>query len=292
VAAAVVAVAMVAAANVAASRRQDRRARLAADRVDVTVAQVGGVADLGEFRLGTVVTNNADATVQVQQLRLDPPLYDVLSTGLRLPVPGGTSMQINVNLQGRCPVPVGAAFRIVVPVVPASGHRRMLTVDVEPGLVQELAHRACGEIPPFTAVHISVRDVVSTQYGVSFVLSLTNRSAGVMHLQSIASAGLALAVRGGTPVLVPPHRQVVLQLKAELPACSRLPPPPGTPGGLLFGLLRLALLDSSGQVQVAPYPPDPADQLYPALLELRSRICPPKRVTVRVPGQPPRAIVP
>jgi hypothetical protein len=114
---------------------------------------------------------------------------------------------------------------------------------------------------------------------------LGNRSTGDLRLLDVASVGLAIAVRGGAPVSVPRNGRVTLRLRAELPVCARLPGDPGV--GTRYGALQLVLLDGNGQTQVAPYRPDPAGQLYQALIALRSRICPTRSVTVRVPGPTP-----
>jgi hypothetical protein len=79
---------------------------------------------------------------------------------------------------------------------------------------------------------------------------------------------------------------VSLHVTAQLPSCAQLPPPAGRPGSERYGTMQLALLESSGLEKTAVYTPDPRDQLYPALLALRARICPGASVAPRSIGRP------
>jgi hypothetical protein len=242
--------------------------------VDATIVQVGGAADAGAFAVGAVLTNNADRPLQLRAPRLEPPVYTVISTPDPGPVAGGTSAQVNLRLEATCPVPTGTRFRLVVPVVPASGRVRELAVDIEPSVLDDLAHRACGEIPAFEAAGISATYNSASQYGVAFGMTVTNGSNGPFALLEVSSPGLAVGVRGGTPVRIEAHGRLDLQVEVALPACSRLPPPPGRVGVQRFGSFQLVLRDVDGRDQAAAYTPQPGDPLSLALLALRSRICP------------------
>ncbi|MCU1591486.1 MAG: hypothetical protein JWP11_2742 [Frankiales bacterium] len=266
--------ALLAGLNLNAAAADRRRARAAADRVDATLVQVGGVADVGQFQLAVVVTNNGVAPLRMLSVRVEPAGYRLIPTSQPSSVAGGSSAQLAVHLEATCPPPAASALRIIVPLVPASGRRRELSVEVEPSLVADLARRACGDIPPFEAAQIAVSGVAATKYSVSFGMTLSNGSDADFRLLNITSPGLAVAVGGGIPVRVAANGIVALQLKVELPACSRLPPPAGRPGTERYGTLQLTLRDAQGQLQVAPYIPEPSDELLPALLALRSRICP------------------
>jgi hypothetical protein len=282
VVAVVVVLALVAVANSAAKRRQQRAERLAADRVEASMVAAGGDAGDRTFTLDLLVVNRGKDAITVKAgRRVVPPSYDALPFEDRV-VAAGATEQVDVPFRARCPVtaplPTGRV-QLVVPMAPASGRVRDVSTDLDEQRLWDLQRQACGYLPLQDSLALSVRGVSSTHYDVLFTLNVHNRSARRVVLVDVTSPGLAVAVRGGVPVLVNAGATVPLAMSAALPACSRLPAfgPPGRGGALRYGTLALELRDAGGATATRPYALGGNGEdvaLLTQLFALRSRICP------------------
>lgn len=283
VVAAVAAVALVAGLNLAAAARQRHAAHVAADRVSATVLADAGPAGNESFEF-RVLVDNAAGELRLVAARLEPPVYDVapLSTVV---IPAGATSEVAARVAPHCPATgVPPALRLVLSVVPASGRAREISLALEPLLVADLVRQACGFLTPAQAAEPQVVRVMSqTRYRVVFRLRLHNRSARPITLHDIVGVALSFGVQGGLPTVVPPDGVVQLDVEVSLPACAALPPA-GEPSVPLYGSFSLELSDPQGNADSLPYLTDNGDPLHPALVALRSRICPPGTYRTRPPG--------
>jgi hypothetical protein len=274
---------VVAGLNLAAAARQRHIAHVAADRVSATALSDAGHADNESFEL-TVVIDNTAGVLHVNGARLEPPVYEVsrLSTVV---LPAGAISEVGVQIAPHCPgAPEPPALRLVLSVAPASGRIREIPLALEPLLVADLVRQACGFLTPAQAVEPQVVGVTSqTRYRVAFRLGLHNRSARPITLHDIVGVALSFGVQGGLPTVVPPGGDVELMVEVSLPACGALPPA-GEPSVPLYGSFALELSDPQGNAESLPYLTDNGDPLHPALVALRSRICPPGTYRTRPPG--------
>jgi hypothetical protein len=281
-AAVVVVVALIAVANSTAKRGQQRAERLAADRVEATMLAAGGDAGDRTFTLDLLVVNRGKDPILVKAgRRVVPPSYDALAFEDRV-VAAGATEQVDMPFRARCPVrsplPTGRV-QLVVPMAPASGRVRDVSTDIEEQRLWDLQRQACGYLPLQDSLALSVRGVSATRYSVLFTLDVHNVSARRVVLVDVTSPGLAVAVRGGVPVLVNAGTTAPLAMSAALPACSRLPAsgPPSRGGALRYGALALQLRDAGGATATRPYAlgADGAGvALLTELFALRNRICP------------------
>jgi hypothetical protein len=262
-------VAVIAAANAAAARREHRQARNAADRVEATLVAAGGEVRDHEFDMTLLVTNRGGPITVRAGRRVAPAVFDAQAWEDRF-VESGTTEQLTVPFTARCPVPPEERDRrlsLVVPIAPASGRVRDVAIYINEHLLWDLSRRACNFDPLIDGAAPLVGDVAATRYGVTFTLSLTNHSDRPLDIVNLTSPGLALSVRGGVPVVVPPYGAAQLAVTVALPACSRLPTGPG------YGAIALEVRGENGGLQNQPVTGG-SDDLRFALGQLRTRICP------------------
>jgi hypothetical protein len=274
---------VVAGLNLAAGARQRHTARVAADRVSATVLPLAGHAERARFDI-SVLVDNAAGDLRLTAARLDPPAYDVVGLSTVL-LPASTTSDLVVQVVPRCPtVPAPTPLRLVLSVTPASGRPREISLAQEPRVVTELARQACGFLTPAEAAEPKVLAVTSQdRYGVDFRLRLRNRSPRPITLNDIVGVALAFGVRGGLPEVIAPYDEQELDVTVALQACGALPPV-GEPGVPLYGSFSLELSDADGNAGSLPYLTDNGDPLHPALVALRSRMCPPGTFRSRPPG--------
>jgi hypothetical protein len=283
VAAAVAAVGLIAGLNLAAAEREDRAARAAADRVDVTLVPVGGEAHDGVFGLALLVDNHA-GVLQLAGARLEPPTsYDIVGVSASS-LPAATTAQVAVQVRPVCPSRGVAATRLVLSVVPRSGKGREVAVATDARLLADLSRQACGFLTAAEAAEPEVVAVTAqTRYHVDFLLRVHNRSSRPFTIHDIVGVALAFAVEGGVPTVVPANGDLELRVRVALPRCAALPPA-GEPSVPLYGSFSFELSDADGNAETLPYLADGGDPVHPALIGLRSRICPPGSYRSHPPG--------
>jgi hypothetical protein len=282
VAAIVVAVVLIAVGNTTAKKRQQRAERAAADHVDAAVLTAGGQARDHEFDLTLLVLNRGRSPITVTgQPRLVPGFYEVLPVEDTVVTPG-TTERVVVPVTARCPSDLeelDQPLTILVPLAPSSGRTRDAPVEHAPAMLWDLSREACGYVPLRESLVLLPHGVSATRYAVRFALEVHNQSPRPVVVVNVTSPGLAVAVRGGVPVVVPGGDHLTFAMSASLPACSRLPAlgPPGRGGALRFGTLALELREPGGETATRPYAlgaDGEGNALMTQLLALRSRICP------------------
>jgi hypothetical protein len=277
------AVGLVAGLNLAAAAQDRRAARAAADRVDATLVPGNGAVHAGSFDLPLLIDNHA-GDLRVAAYRFDPPRSYQAAAITASRVPAAATEQVFVVVVPSCPAREIAGVRLVLSVLPPSGRVHELAVAVDARQLSDLSRQACGFLTAAEAAEPRVVAVTAqTRYHVDFRLRVHNRSARDFTIRDIVGVALAFAVEGGVPTVVPASGDLELRVRVALPRCSALPPA-GEPSVPVYGSFSLELSDADGNEESLPYLTDNGDPLHPALIGLRSRICPPGTFRSRPPG--------